>query len=173
VRVAGTVESYRERVFRTGGKLAFFNLEDLRGGIEVKVRERELDRLGELFQSGEPLLVSGKLQFPFVEDADDAAQGPREPTLLLDEATLLSHAIAAETRSVAIRVGGDTAPDQLARLGEVLRASPGSCRVELIIDVEDGAQAVLNLRPELRVEPSDRMLASLERLFGSGVAELR
>jgi DNA polymerase-3 subunit alpha len=173
VRVAGTVESYRERVFRTGGKLAFFNLEDLSGGIEVKVRERELDRLGELFQSGEPLLVSGKLQFPFVEDADDAAQGPREPTLLLDEATLLSHAIAAETRSVAIRVGGDTAPDQLARLGEVLRASPGSCRVELIIDVEDGAQAVLNLRPELRVEPSDRMLASLERLFGSGVAELR
>jgi DNA polymerase-3 subunit alpha len=42
-----------------------------------------------------------------------------------------------------------------------------------LIETADGAQAVLALGRELRVEPSDAMLSSLERLFGAGVAELR
>ena len=171
VRVAGTVEGYRERVFRSGGKLAFFVLEDLSGGIEVKARERQLERCGEVLKSGEPVIINGKLQYPNSDD-DDGEE--RDPTLLLDEAILLSEAIRAETRSMAIRLTSETTDaGQIERLGALLEASPGSCPVQLIIETEDGAEAILSLRADLRVEPSDAMLSSLERLFGSGVAELR
>jgi DNA polymerase-3 subunit alpha len=92
----------------------------------------------------------------------------------LDEVVLLSEAIRAETRGMAIRLNADNAtPAHVERLGDVLRQSPGGCPVQLIIETEDGAEAVLTLRSELRVEPSDSMLASLERLFGRSVAELR
>ena len=41
VKIAGMVEGYRERIFKDGGgKIAFFELEDLTGRVNVKVRAR-------------------------------------------------------------------------------------------------------------------------------------
>lgn len=170
VRVAGTVEGYRERLFKSGDKIAFFVLEDLSGGVEAKVRSKTLARVGDLLSSGEPVMVNGKVQFPMSDDDD----GPREPTLLVDEVTFLSEAIRAETRSMAIRLDPVLAsPGHIQRLGAILQSSPGNCPVQLIITTEDGSEAILAVQNDLRVEPSDAMLASLERLFGGAVAELR
>jgi DNA polymerase-3 subunit alpha len=170
VRVAGTVEGYRERLFKSGDKIAFFVLEDLSGGIQAKVRSKTLARVGDVLSSGEPVMINGKVQFPMSEDDD----GPRDPTLLVDEVMLLSDAIRAETRSMAIRLDPELAsPEHIQRLGAILQSSPGSCPVQLIITTEEGAEAVLTVGGGLRVEPSDHMLASLERLFGHAVAELR
>ena len=178
VRVAGTVEGYRERIFRSGDKIAFFVLEDLSGGIEVKVRGRNLERAGDLLTSGEPVMINGKLQFPMSDDGGGSiSDAPREPTLLLDEVVLLSDAIRAETRSVAIHLdtrNGDlhkVGPQHIKKLAGVLRAAPGGCPVSLTIITEEGATAVM--RSPLRVEPSDAMLSNLERLFGKVVAQLR
>ncbi len=172
VRVAGTVEGYRERVFRSGDKIAFFVLEDLTGGIEVKVRSRALDAAAPILTGSHPVLVSGKLQYPWGDDEQN--DGPRDPTLLLNEVQLLSDAIRAETRAMAIRVTSANCQEQhLTRLEGVLRSAPGNCPVQLIIETEEGAEAILALRRDLRVEPTDAVLASLERLFGHGVAELR
>ncbi len=171
VRTAGTVENYRERVFKGGGgKVAFFLLEDLSGGIEVKVRDNQIDRFGDLLAKGDPVLVSGKLQFPMAEEGTEA---DRVPMLLLDEASPLADAIRAETRGVSIRLRADGLDRaQLERLMAVLRASPGACPVQVVIRTDDG-DAVLSVPRDLKVEPSDAMLASLERLFGANVAELR
>jgi DNA polymerase-3 subunit alpha len=42
-----------------------------------------------------------------------------------------------------------------------------------LIQLDDGAEAVLALGRDLTVTPSDEMLARLEKLFGEKVAELR
>jgi DNA polymerase-3 subunit alpha len=184
VRVAGTVEGYRERTFRSagppgkgssgGGKIAFFSLEDATGAVDVKVRDRQLEQAGAALGSGEPVLVSGKLQFPMVEEGEESSEtGPRTPMLLLDEAVLLSEAVRAETKRVSIRLrASETGEREIARLGDLLRACPGGCPVELVLETEEGAAATLHLGA-LRVEPSDAMLSGLERLFGGCVAELR
>ena len=173
VRVAGTVEGYRERIFKSGGRAAFFELEDLSGPIQCKVRERGLAAASPILSSGDPVLVTGKLQFPFDDGEDSFDAGPKEPTLLLDEVTLLSEAIRAETRSVAIRLRAEQAGSTaLGQLKALLQGSPGGCPVQLIIETE-GGEAVLSVPKALRVEPNDAMLASLERLFGHKVAELR
>ena len=97
---------------------------------------------------------------PMVEDETGAEQ---EPTLLLDEAMLLSEAIAAETRAVAIRLPAAqlAGKQMLAKLAGVLRASPGSCPVQLVIETEEGAEAFLSLGPT-RVAPSDALLSALD-----------
>jgi DNA polymerase III subunit alpha len=176
VRVGGMVEGYRERIFKGGGgKIAFFTLEDTAGRVEVKVRQQQIETYAHVLTSGEPVLVSGKVSFPMQDEgAEDAEPAPREPTLMLDEAVPLADAIRAETRSVAIRVAASRAkPEQMGRLAEVLKSSPGVCPVQLVIQLEDGAEAVLSVSREFRVEPNDKMLARLEKLFGEKVAELR
>ncbi len=170
VRVAGTVEGYRERVFRSGDKIAFFGLEDLTGAVQCKARQRLLLEAGEVLASGEPVLIEGKLQFPMNDDGEPSDGGARESTLLVDQVTLLSNVIQAETRLVAIHL---TVEDQerLARLNATLRQHPGQCPVQLVIETGEGRAAVL--ASKIRVAPADVMLSELERLFGRQVAELR
>ncbi|WP_437282654.1 DNA polymerase III subunit alpha [Sorangium sp. So ce375] len=176
VRVGGMVEGYRERIFKGGGgKIAFFVLEDTTGRVEVKVREKQIESYADLLNRGEPVLISGKVSFPMVDEgAEEAEAAPREPTLLLDEVQPLADAILAQTRSVAITLKSRSARrEHIDRLGALLRASPGVCPVQLVIQLDDGAEAVLSLGRDLRVEPNDAMLGRLEKLFGEKVAELR
>ncbi|UQA56525.1 DNA polymerase III subunit alpha [Polyangium aurulentum] len=176
VRVAGMIEGYRERIFKGGGgKMAFFHLEDTGGRVEVKVRDKQIETYGAILQSTEPVLVSGKVSFPQVEEgAEDEQAAPREPTLMLDEVVLLADAIRAETKSVRIRVHARRATrEHIGKLGDVLRSSPGACPVQLLIQLDDGAEAVLALGRGFFVEPNDGMLGRLEKLFGEKVAELR
>jgi len=174
VRVAGVVEGYRARIFKGGGgKMAFFTLEDAAGRVEVKVREKQINLYEHVLTSGEPLLVSGKLSFPMVEDDEEVPTGPREPTLLLDEVVALADAIRSQTKSILVKLAaGRTVRDQIERLRGVLADSPGSCPVQLTIQLDDGAEALFSL-PNVRVEPSDLMMSRLEKLFGERVVELR
>jgi DNA polymerase-3 subunit alpha len=177
VRVGGMVEGYRERIFKGGGgKVAFFTLEDTTGRVEVKVRQAQIETYARLLTGDDPVLITGKLSFPMTEESEEADAAPREPTLLLDEVVLLADTIRSETKSVTIRVQARrTKREQLGRLAEILQsasASGGGCPVQVVIELDDGAEAVLAVRRFPRVEPSDQMLAGLEKLFGEKVAEL-
>jgi DNA polymerase-3 subunit alpha len=113
--------------------------------------------------------VSGKVSFPFTEDPEEE----RVPTLLVDGVELLSDAALRATRGISIRLDAErTVRRDLEKLKELLAASPGSCPVELVLEMKDGAQAVLDL-PGTRVTPDGVLLGGLERTFGGPVAELR
>ncbi len=176
VKIAGMVEGYRERIFKDGGgKAAFFELEDLTGRVNVKVRAREIDQYAHLLTSGEPVLVEGKVSFPQRgEDEPDEPEGPREPTILLNSVRPLSEAVRADTRSIAIRVRADrTRPTDLASLARVMAEAKGNCPVALYVSFADGAEAVLTLGETWRVDVGDSLLSGIERIFGEQVAELR
>lgn len=176
VSVCGMVEGYRERIFKDGGgKIAFFDLEDLTGRVTVKVRANQIDTYAAVLTAGEPVLVTGKVSFPFRgDDAEPEEEGPREPTLFLNEAVRLSDSVKKDTRQVAIRLRAErTTADQLAKMADVLRASNGPCPVGLVLAMKDGAEAFLALGKDYRVEVSDEVLSGLERIFGEQVAELR
>src|SRR5262249_61421362 len=122
-------------------KVAFFALEDTSGRVEVKVRQNQIETYAQVLTSGEPVLISGKVSFPMTDEAEEENPGPKEPTLLLDEAVPLSDAIRAATRSVAIKLRARrTQREHIGRLGEVLRESPGACPVQLVILLDDGAE---------------------------------
>jgi DNA polymerase-3 subunit alpha len=179
VKLAGMVEGYREKMLREGGgKLAFFELEDLTGRVSVKVRGSSIETYAAVLAKGEPVLLTGKVSFPRKdEDApggEEEAEGPREPTILLNEVVPLSDAVKAATKSMAIRLDAKkTTGDDLRRMAEVLGAAKGPCPVTLYLALPDQAEAVLALGREFRVDVSDPVLAGLERVFGEQVAELR
>ncbi|MGO9835562.1 MAG: DNA polymerase III subunit alpha [Polyangiaceae bacterium] len=176
VKLVGMVEGYRERIFKDGGgKVAFFELEDLTGRVSVKMRQKEIDRFAHTLATGDPVLVTGKVSFPQrSDDPDDDPDAPREPTILLSEIKPLAEAIRADTRSVAIRVSAErTRAADLASLARVLSEAKGNCPVALYLGFDGGAEAVLTLGSKWGVEVGDTLLAAIERIFGEQVAELR
>ncbi|MBM4364047.1 MAG: DNA polymerase III subunit alpha, partial [Deltaproteobacteria bacterium] len=169
--VVGMVEGYQERLFKggSGGKAAFFELEDMSGRVKAKLRSERIDTYGPLLTSGEAVMITGKVSFPMTEEPDDEA----EPTILVDEVVPLADAVRKATRAVVIRIDGSRVDaERLGRLGELLRAHAGSCPVELVVGLPEGAKAVLAL-DGLRVDPGDGMLGGLERLLADAVVELR
>jgi DNA polymerase-3 subunit alpha len=176
VKVAGTVEGYRERIFKDGGgKIAFFELEDLTGRVTCKVRGNQIDTYAPVLTSGDPVLISGKVSFPRRDDdAEVEEEGPREPTLFVNEAVRLSDSVSKDTRQVNIRLLAEkTTPAMLDKMAGVLGKSEGTCPVTLVLAMKDGAEAILLLGKDFRMEVSDEVLSGLEKIFGEQVAELR
>ncbi len=177
VKVVGMVEGYREKILRDGGgKIAFFELEDLTGRVNVKLRSSAIDTYAHVITGGEPLVITGKVSFPRKdEDAqDEHDDSPREPTLFFNEAVPLSDVVKADTRLVQIRVReAKIGERELDRMAGVLTASPGDTPVSLVIHLSDGSEAMLALGRKFRVEVGDTVLSGLERVFGEQVAELR
>jgi DNA polymerase-3 subunit alpha len=176
VKVVGTVEGYRERIFKDGGgKVAFLELEDLTGRVTCKVRGNQIDAYAPVLTSGDPVLVTGKVSFPFRDnDGEQEEEGPREPTLFVNEAVRLSDSVRDGTKLVSIRLSeGRATTAQLDKMAEVLGRSQGNCPVTLVFTMNDGAEATVALGKQYRVEVSDEMLSGLEKVFGEQVAELR
>ena len=177
VKIVGAVEGYRERIFKDGGgKVAFFDLEDLTGRVTCKVRGNMIDTVAPVLTSGEPVLISGKVSFPRRDEGEEepAEEVPREPTIFVNEAVLLSESVKRDTKSVNIRLLVEkTSAAQLDRMAQVLGKSEGACPVSLVLAMKDGAEALLQLGRDFRVEVSDEVLSGLEKIFGEQVAELR
>jgi DNA polymerase-3 subunit alpha len=176
VRVVGVVEGYREKMFKDGGgKIAFCELEDLSGRVNVKLRANHIDSFAHLLTAGEPVIVTGKVSFPRKDEDDtEPDDGPREPTLMLNDVSSLAEAIRADTRSVSVRIeAAKVQPNTLRDLAAVFREAKGECPVTLYVRLPDGAEATLALPKEHRVTVGDPLLAGIERLFGEQIAELR
>jgi DNA polymerase-3 subunit alpha len=175
VSVGGMIEAYQERLFKggTGGRAAFFEIEDMVGRVKAKLRGDRIETYAPLLTSNEPVVVSGKVSFPMTDEADDVGDVQREPTLLVDSVSLLADAAFQHTKAVSIRLDANrTGKKDLETLRELLKNAPGSCRVELVLQMPEGAEAVLDL-DGTRVTPSEALLGGLERAFGGSVAELR
>jgi DNA polymerase-3 subunit alpha len=176
VRLAGVVEGYRERPMKTGGKMAFFELEDRTGRIEVKVRPQGVEQFAHVLSAGEPVVLKGMLVYDRrnADEAEEDSAVEPTPQIMLDDAVLLADHLRTETRAVGIRLGYERARrEQLQRLAEHLSSCRGNCPVTLTLTLDDGAEVHLALGSNFRVEASDKMLSGLERLFGQNVAELR
>jgi DNA polymerase III subunit alpha len=176
VEVAGLVEGLRERPTKAGGKMAFFTLEDASDRVEVIVRPKFLENAREVLTSGEPVLVSGQVQFEGDRNGgggggDEGEEAALTTKLLLTDVKPLSAFLAAKARAVRVTLDVDKLADQmLLTLKRTLLGHPGNCPVQLELR---GAEFRVNLRGEgLYVTPSTQLLMQLERMFGGKVAEL-
>jgi DNA polymerase-3 subunit alpha len=172
--VAGLVEGFRERPTKTGGKMAFFVLEDPGGRVEVVVRPKFLEGARDVLTGSEPVLVSGIVQFEGDRNSsaiDEDGEVQLETKLLLTDVKPLAGHLAAKAKAVKVRLEVDGLADQaLLTLKRTLLGHPGNCPVQLELG---SAQWVVTLKGEgLYVTPSDLLMTQLERLFGRKVAEL-
>jgi DNA polymerase-3 subunit alpha len=163
--IGGVVAGYRERPTRRGdGKIAFFQLEDAAGQLEVIVFPKTFEKVRPTLVCDEPILCKGKV-------VDEGEEGNHAWKMLLEEATPLSELRQAKTSKVVIEIDATTVTeDQIEELRGILVKSAGQCTAVLLMQIPDRSQTTIFLGDTFRVAPSDELLTNLEGLFGRPVA---
>jgi len=165
--VGGVVAAYRERPTKRGdGKLAFFQLEDQSGQLEVMVFPKTFEKVRSVLISDEPLLCTGKV----VDEGEGEQHAWR---MLLEDAVPLAALRKARTSRVDIHIDADAVtPGQIRDLRGILEGSRGSCRTVLRLRIPRRSETVIPLGDSYNVAPTDDLLLRLERLFGTRVTSL-
>jgi DNA polymerase-3 subunit alpha len=165
--VGGVVASYRERPTKRGdGKLAFFQLEDQSGQLEVVVFPKTFEKVRAILVSDEPILCTGKV-------VDEGEGDQHAWRMLLEDATPLAELRKSKTSRVDIHLDADAVtPQQIEMLRGILEQSRGPCRTVLRLKIPQRSETIIPLGDSFNVAPTDDLLLRLERLFGTRVASL-
>jgi DNA polymerase III subunit alpha len=182
VSIGGVLQDYRERTTKSGDRMAFFELEDPFGRIEVVVRPEVLkanrDALDSIVKADQPALLGCTLKFdeeralPTTTD-DEPNEAPLAAKLLLNDIAPLTEALKARTKSVHIKIHVDKIDkSKWTAIREILKKYPGECPVTIELHSSDQWTVFLTARG-LEVDPSETMMESFRRLFGEKVCEFR
>ncbi len=162
--VGGIISGLRPLKTRKGERMAVFMLDDIAGSIEVVVFPEAFAKHASLIESDAMLMVRGK----FEKDEETA----RLVTTEMMPITALKERI---TREVAIHLSVPPhGRPTFEALAELLARHRGDRRVYLELDVRR-EERPLRVRADVaqRVNPSDRLVAEVEQLCGTGSVELR
>jgi DNA polymerase-3 subunit alpha len=175
VAVAGIVTGWRERITKTGKKIAFASLEDLTGTRDCVIYDDVVQKYEALLKGDEPVLIRGmvRLAEKFGQEAAQAEASEPSPEIKVDEVSRLADVRAAKSTRVELRLTAEQASaERLAELKALFAKHPGGCVASLTLVVPNTAEARVALK-STRVSPDDDLLAAIDRLFGGKVAQVR
>jgi DNA polymerase-3 subunit alpha len=175
VAVAGILQGFRERLTKTGKKIAFAVLEDLTGARDLVLYDDVVQKYEALLKGDEPVLVRGMVRMAEKFGAEARQEDAAEPSpeIKVDEVSRLADVRAAKATRVELKLSADQATaEKMAELKALFGKYPGSCSASLSIVVPGTSETRIALKGT-RVAPSDDLLAAVDRLFGGKVAQVR
>ena len=175
VAVAGIVTGWRERLTKTGKKIAFASLEDLTGARDLVIYDDAAQKFGELLKGDEPVLIKGMVRMAekFGAEAQQQESAEPSPEIKVDEVHRLADVRAQKATRVELKLSAEQATaEKLGELKALFGKYPGSCAASLSIVVPGTAETRIAIK-SVKVAPSDDLLAAVDRLFGAKVAQVR
>ena len=164
VLVGGIVSGLRPLKTRKGDRMCVFMLEDRDGGLEVIVFPEAFRQSGHLAENGAMLLVKGK----FERDTESAR---------LVASELLPIERVRERLSTAVSITVSTprhGRQTFEQLWDVFARHKGDRRVAFfLVDEDRGLRVNVKVNAQIRVRPSERLVADVEQICGSGSVRLR
>ena len=161
VRIGGMVAA--KKVIRTKKEeqMAFIQLEDLVGSVEVIVFPSVFGGCQEILAEDQPVLVQGKVQ------QDDKG------TKILAE-TIIPAEQAERTWTAKIQFNIDaehTDKTQLAELREILRHHPGECQGVMHLKMDEAVEVVVAMGETWRLQPGENLTREVNGLLGYAAVE--
>jgi DNA polymerase-3 subunit alpha len=155
----GLVSSVRTTTTKKGEPMAFVQLEDVTGAVEVVVFNSTYTAARELLVDDAVLVVKGRV--------DHKQQG--ETKLVALEVARFE--AAPERREVRLKVDARNAPAGVVReLAGLVRDFPGEAPVYVDLVTSLGPK-LLELGPEYRVDPQPDFFASVRHLLGAAAVQ--
>ncbi len=161
VHLAGVAAKIKEKVTKKGDRMAFVDLEDLKGTVELICFP---DCYGEAeghIKSDQPLMIKGTV------DKDE--RGVKVKASRIEP---LNQAARSMTNRLRLKVEAPgLTREQLVLLRQTLSQHRGKCRVSLHLKVPGKGAAILALPDQYRVDPSPELMDQVNALFGQPVVE--
>ena len=166
VKLAGIVTEFKEITTKKGSKMAFMQIEDLSGRVEViafpEFYANHQAALQLAKESPEPLLITGEFE---------VKEG--EPKILANGLIKLEDAFGNRTVTVVIEIDPNrTEVEQLRSFKQHVLKNRGKSPVNLHFIAPDWSGRI-ELPKELRVEGTPQFAAEVNRIFGQRVARLQ
>lgn len=161
VRIGGIVMNSKTITTKKGERMAFVNLEDLQGTVEVTVFPSIYAKAWELLVEDAPILIQGQLQ------RDENAV-----KILAD--TIIPVDKAEETWTAAVHVRLDihhTEKNALTTLHNIFMRHPGSCNAFIHLNDPDRTETVIALPEDLRIKAGASLIREINGFLGYGAVE--
>ncbi|HUE90430.1 MAG TPA: DNA polymerase III subunit alpha [Vicinamibacterales bacterium] len=165
VYVGGIVSGFRPLKTRKGDRMGVFLLEGAEGSLEVVVFPEAFARFADLVENGNLVVVRGK----FERDEEASRMQASELFRLESLRERLS-------KSVRIRMNGGCTREKLEALWDLLAANQGDRPVAIELEVERGGRTLrvsADVQSQIRIRPTEQLLAAVEQLCGAGSVTLR
>ncbi len=175
VKVAGVVTALKLRNTKKGERYAGFNLEDKTGFIEVIIWPDLYRRSMKAIASDDAILIKGKLdvgeeriQLIGNDVIPMAEVYHRIRSSSLPEATDKKKAMDTTELHFYARAPEVTTLE-LNRLHDIFQNHRGACTVYLHLSNANRGETVIELPENLRIEPSEELLETVDRSFGKRI----
>jgi len=148
--ISGVIEEVREKITRTGQKMAFILLEDVSSDCELTVFPKEFERFKEILREGSIVIAKGRLEriTPF--------------KILLSELYLIKDYFDSSTTSVFISISESVIKEEiLSRLMNIFKENQGNYQVFFELAVEDKLIRI-SLSPRFKIDLNEEVL---EKIF--------
>jgi DNA polymerase-3 subunit alpha len=163
--IGGIVAACRQLKTRKGDRMAVFTLEDAQGGVEVVVFPEAYQRSAGLLEAGTMVLVRGKL-----ERDDDSVR------ILASEIAPIESLRERLAREIAIRVRMPAGRAVFEALGEIFARHRGDRKVSFEMELPFESRRLrvrADVSSQVRVRPSQTLIAEVEQVAGPGAVLLR
>jgi DNA polymerase-3 subunit alpha len=166
VKLGGLLGEFREVMTKKGSRMAFGQIEDLLGKIEVvffpDIYAEVQEVIKKAIAEAEPVVLHGELE-----------AGEEAPKILVKSLEWAAEAHKRRVQQVVLSLlPSEISPDQLRELKKNLMEHRGKCPVR--IDFSDPAfKTSLELPKNLLVAATPQLVASVNKIFGREVVRLR
>lgn len=155
VTVGGTITSLRPIVTKNGEKMAFVQLEDLEGSVEIVLFPRVYKKHGHLVHADEPVTVTGT-----VDLSDEGAK------IIGEGVESLSESLKNKTKHVCLTVPClEFTSHKLKQVLAILGSFKGQSLVRICLDYQSSFQVELELPGNIRAAASDELQHQINQLF--------
>ncbi|MGH9254718.1 MAG: DNA polymerase III subunit alpha [Vicinamibacterales bacterium] len=164
VAIGGVIAAVRPLKTRKGDRMCVLTLDDAQGSLEVVVFPEPFRQHGHLAEEGRMVLVKGRW-----EHDEETAR------VLAAEIAPLEIVTERLASSVAITLSAPPHDrDTFMRLWDVLLQHKGDRRVAIELrDPDRHLRVTVDVNEQIRVRPSERLVAEVEQICGAGSVSLR
>ncbi|SPP66414.1 DNA polymerase III subunit alpha [Nitrospira lenta] len=162
VRICGIIASVKSMITKKGDRMAYLNVEDLHGTVEVIAFPDLFKTAGELIAPERLVRITGTI--------DRGDKGTKLRGVKIEP---LAEVQTQSIKRVQIRLSNRSeTTDQLPKLRDIFTRYPGNTTVSLTLSMENALEADTVPLPNHTISPSEYFVADVEEVLGKGALSL-
>ncbi|WP_455377950.1 DNA polymerase III subunit alpha [Petrachloros mirabilis] len=162
VKLCGIIATVKTMLTKKGDRMAYVNLEDLQGTVEVIVFPDLYKTAGDLIAPERLVRITGTID-----------RGDKGTKIRGSKIEPLADVQTQSIKRVRIRLPNrPEMEEQLPRLLDVLKRHPGNTTISLAFQTDGTLEAETKPLPNLTVSPTEHLVSDIEEVLGKGALSL-